>query len=152
MAVLGIDPGLNKFGVAVIDANEKIIYREIQRLQDFDRQNSLSSEFIFNALSPVLKNIFDKFDISQIALGDGTCSKIFEEAIKKFVSACGKHSAVSVCMIDEKHTTEAARSLYLEYNPPAFPLSLLPLTLIPVSAEVDDFAAAAIAIKYLKEL
>ncbi|HNY12214.1 MAG TPA: hypothetical protein PKK26_11540 [Candidatus Wallbacteria bacterium] len=152
MAVLGIDPGLNKFGVAVIDVNKKIIYREIQRLQDFDRQNSLSSEFIFNALAPVLQNIFNKFEVSNIALGDGTCSKNFEEALKKFISANEKLSGISVHVINEKHTTEAARALYLECNPPAFPMSLLPSTLVPVSVEVDDLAAAAIALKYLKEL
>jgi len=152
MAVIGIDPGLNKFGIAVIDANKKIIHREIQRLQDFDRQNSLTSEFIFKALAPCLVSIFDKFDISDIAVGDGTCSQIFEEALKKFISADEKFLKAGVHIIDEKRTTEAARALYLEYNPPSFPMSLLPSSLVPVSAEVDDFAAAAIAIKYLKEL
>ncbi len=152
MAALGIDPGLNKFGVAVIDADEKIIYREIQRLQDFERQNFVSSEFVFKALAPVLQNIFDKFDISDIALGDGTCSKIFEEALKKFILSSEKLSKICVHVIDEKNTTEAARALYLKYNPPAFPMSLLPSTLVPVSEEVDDFAAAVIAIKFLKNI
>jgi RNase H-fold protein (predicted Holliday junction resolvase) len=151
MNILSIDPGKSKFGVAVVNCAGLVLYRKVIRIQSGPAPRTND---IFNLICAPLAGIIDEilldFTIGVITLGDKTASKQYLSALGAVVKKDPRLSGVEIIAVDESRTTEAARALYHRHNPPFFLLRWLPLSLIPVSGDVDDFAAVAIALKYLK--
>jgi len=150
MNILGIDPGKNKFGAAVIGAEKKIIFRKIQRFQNLENRDREISDLIYSPLRETFNETLLRFNITVIALGDGTASADYNRIISRILSESKRYKNIATLLTDEKYTTEKARELYHDYNPPNLLIRWLPKTLIPVLCDVDDFAAAAIAINYVE--
>jgi len=72
-------------------------------------------------------------------LGDGTAAKIVEDALAKSASN------IPVRKVDESHTSEQARALYIEQNPPRGLKKLIPRTLRVPDAPYDDYVAVILA-------
>ncbi len=151
MNILSIDPGKSKFGAAVVSDAGLILYRKIVRIQN---GGAPKTNDIFNLicapLAAIIDEIFLDYTVGIITLGDKTASKQYLSALGTIVKKDPRLSGIEIVAVDESRTTEAARALYHKHNPPFFLLRWLPLSLIPVFCDVDDFAAAAIALKYLK--
>ncbi|MBQ4403793.1 MAG: pre-16S rRNA-processing nuclease YqgF, partial [Selenomonadaceae bacterium] len=92
---MGIDPGRDKCGVAVLTAAGEIKFQRVVVTEELDA---------------VIKNLAAEFEIEAVILGDGTTHKA---AAKKIAVAGLKFQ-----LVDEKHTTEEARRLYWKKNPP----------------------------------
>lgn len=148
MAILGIDPGRNKFGVALFDrASKRIVYRKIVRFREFSKDPAGIGAAIAAPLAEAVKQSAAAGTIDAIALGDGTFGADYRAALSGIVEGREEYSKINIYIVGEKGTTEEGRAMYRRENPPRFPLSLLPSSLIPVLAEVDDYAAAAIAMR-----
>ena len=113
---LGIDPGRSKTGLALVDGVGKIIKLHIAESQNFDNE---IVEFIKNSC-PV-----------QIVLGNGTNSRNICEVVQKVLTD------VFITVVEEAHSTEEARTLYWQENPPKGLKKLIPLGLLVPPVPLD---------------
>jgi RNase H-fold protein (predicted Holliday junction resolvase) len=123
--ILGIDPGREKTGLAVIDG-QKILWHVIIR----------STELIDE-----LRIITKTYSLTKIALGDSTSSQDARTRIEEAEFL----KSIPLQIVVEKNSTLEARSLYFEANPPTGLKKLIPLSLQTPPVNIDDFAAAVIA-------
>ena len=127
MLVMGIDPGRDKCGVAVLNAAGDIKFQRVVPTDELDR---------------AIKSLAAEFDIATVILGDGTTHKSAAEKI----SAAG----LTFRLVDEKHTTEEARRLYWEKNPPHGWRKLLPTSMQVPPEPVDAIVAEILVRRYLE--
>lgn len=127
MFVMGIDPGRDKCGVAVLSSSGEIKFQRVVMTDE---------------LAEVIKNLSAQFELSTVILGDGTTHK---SAAQKLSDA-----GLSFKLVDEKHTTEEARRLYWQKNPPTGWRRFLP-TSMQVPPEPVDALVAEILVKRFLE-
>ena len=119
--VVGLDPGQN-IGVAFVNHKEKLVYRNIIALTEL-RQLELPPGIT-------------------IVVGNGTGSAEVQAVLRER----GK----SFALIDEQNTSLEGRELYFKAHPPRGLLRLLPKGLRSPPRLVDDYAAYAIALRFLR--
>ena len=133
----GIDPGREKFGVALTDG-ERLLLSAVVPLDGLDA-------FIRALVSGEWRGI-SKWRIEgeeiigkagRVFLGSGTGSELFEKKLKD--------ASVSYSSADESMTTMEGRALYWQLHPPRGLWRLVPLSLRVPPRPVDDLAAWAIA-------
>lgn len=131
MIVLGVDPGTQKAGFAVVDParNGAALRLGIVPLAELlDRAESLCAEF----------------GVGVIALGQGTHAGTVGEMLERL--------RVPVHFIDERETTLLARALYFKDHPPRGWRRLVPLGMQLPPRPIDDYAALLIARRYIEQL
>ena len=121
-AIVGIDPGKN-VGVALVSLHGKLLEKSIIDLAE-------CADFIF-----------PKDAI--LALGNGTGSKSVQTILQK--------RNLKPIIIDETNTTLIARQLYFNDHPPRGLYRFIPKGLHPPPKCLDDYAAYAIALRYLEQ-
>ena len=123
--VLAIDPGRDKCGIAVLSPQGDILLHEIVPPGALEtRVSELAAEYA-----------------PRIIMGDGTTSAATKARIEAQVGA--------VTLVDEYRTTEEGRRLYWAENPPRGWRRLVPRGLLTPTVPVDDFAAVALARRFL---
>ena len=123
--VLAIDPGRDKCGIAVLSPQGDVLLHEIVPTAALEtRVSELAAEYA-----------------PRIIMGDGTTSA----AAKARIEA----QAGAVILVDEYRTTEEGRRLYWAENPPRGWRRLVPRGLLTPTVPVDDFAAVALARRFL---
>ena len=123
--VLAIDPGRAKCGIAVLSPQGDILLHEIVPTGALEtRVSELAAEYA-----------------PRIIMGDGTTSAATKARIEAQVGA--------VTLVDEYRTTEEGRRLYWAENPPRGWRRLVPRGLLTPTVPVDDFAAVALARRFL---
>ena len=127
---LGIDPGRSKTGLALVDGVGKIIKLHIAESQNFDNE---IVEFIKNSC-PV-----------QIVLGNGTNSRNICEVVQRILPD------VLITVVEEAHSTEEARTLYWQENPPKGLKKLIPLGLLVPPVPLDAYAAVILVRRFLED-
>ena len=127
---LGIDPGRSKTGLALVDSVGKIVKLHIAESQNIDNE---IVEFIKNSC-PV-----------QIVLGNGTNSRNIYEVVQKVLPD------VKVTVVEEAHSTEEARTLYWQENPPKGLKKLIPLGLLVPPVPLDAYAAVILVRRFLED-
>ena len=127
---LGIDPGRSKTGLALVDGVGKIVKLHIAESQNIDNE---IVEFTKNS-GPV-----------QIVLGNGTNSRNIGEVVKKVLPD------VSITVVEEAHSTEEARALYWQENPPKGLKKLIPLGLLVPPVPLDAYAAVILVRRFLED-
>ena len=126
---LGIDPGRSKTGLALVDGAGKILKLHIADSQNIDKE---IVEFIQNSC-PV-----------QIVLGNGTNSSNIGEAVQKVLPN------VEIAVVEEAHSTEEARTLYWQENPPQGWRKLVPLGMLVPDVPLDAYAAVILVRRFLE--
>ncbi len=124
-AVVAIDPGTAKCGVAVVSAAGKVIARAIVSLGSLEE-----------TLGPYLAAH------PRLLVGNGTGGRPVVELLRH----AGWPEAL---VVEEKGTTLEARRLYFQHRPPRGWRRLLPLSFLLPPRPIDDWAAVAIALKFL---
>ena len=123
--VLAIDPGRDKCGIAVLSPQGDVLLHEIVPTGALEtRVSELAAEYA-----------------PRIFMGDGTTSAAAKARIEAQVGA--------VTLVDEYRTTEEGRRLYWAENPPRGWRRLVPRGLLTPTVPVDDFAAVALARRFL---
>jgi len=126
---LGIDPGKDKCGFALLKNDQTPVLLEIVGTKEFDK---------------FLKELYDEYRFGLIILGTGTYSRKIEKRIRKL-------NLSPVVLIDEKNTTIQAEKRFREDHPLKGYKKFLNKFLDWRPAEnVDDYAAFIIAKKYLE--
>ena len=117
---LGIDPGRSKTGLALVDGAGSILALHIAHTEHIEVE---------------LSAFAGKEQLAGIILGDGTNSKAIGQAVSKVFAA------VPLALVGEAHSTEEARSLYWQVNPPRGWRKLVPLGMLVPSEPLDAYAA-----------
>ena len=117
---LGIDPGRSKTGLALVDAAGSILALHIANTEHIEVE---------------LSAFAGKEQLAGIIMGDGTNSKAIGQAVSKVFAA------VPLALVGEAHSTEEARSLYWQVNPPRGWRRLVPLGMLVPSEPLDAYAA-----------
>ena len=126
---LGVDPGRSKTGLALVEGAGKILKLHIADSQNIDKE---IVEFIKNSC-PV-----------QIVLGNGTNSSNIGEAVQKVLPN------VEIAVVEEAHSTEEARNLYWQENPPQGWRKLMPLGMLVPDVPLDAYAAVILVRRFLE--
>lgn len=120
--ILGVDPGREKCGLAVLDQTGAILARRVVATADL----------LNEARELVREHLPDR-----IAMGDGTGSR----ALRTQVQSLG----LPLDLVAEHHTTERARERYYRDHGPLWWQRFLPPGLRVPPVPVDDYAAVLIA-------
>ncbi len=126
--VLAVDPGSAKCGIAVLDTDAQILHLDIV-------PTAMIGETV-NVVAEVHK-------AAHILLGTGTCSEAVLDQILLF------SLSADVTPVPEANTTLLARKLYWQHNPPGCLMALVPTGMRIPPRPVDDYAAVAIARRFL---
>lgn len=128
MEILGIDPGRDKCGVAVLNFQGEILFEKVIETAE---------------LVATIKKLSAQFDLKIAILGNGTTSKSAEKILRA--------ENLSVKVVDEKHTTEEARKLYWKKNPPSGWRKFLPTSMQVPPEPVDGIVAEILIKRFLEE-
>ena len=127
--ILAIDPGREKTGIAILKNSDVLEHKIIN-----------SDELV-----QIIKSLLEKYIIKTIVMGNGTSSKKKYDLLKQeFIDR-------DIVLINEYRTTDEARKLYFQENPPKGWNKLIPLGMQVPPVPVDDYAAIVIGRKYLKD-
>ena len=127
---LGIDPGRSKTGLALVDGAGKIAKLHIAESQNIDNE---IVNFIKNSC-PV-----------QIVLGNGTNSRNICEVVQRVLPD------VLIAVVEEAHSTEEARALYWQENPPKGLKKIIPLGMRVPPIPLDAYAAVILVRRFLED-
>ena len=126
---LGIDPGKDKCGFALLKHDQTPVFLDITGTKEFDK---------------FLKELYDEYRFDLIILGTGTYSQKIKEKIEKI-------NLSPVVLIDEENTTIQAEKKYREDHPlKGYKKFLSKIADWRPAQDVDDYAAFIIAKKYLE--
>ena len=128
--IAAVDPGREKCGVAVVAMDGAIAKRLV--VPTLTLQEEIAS-------------ILTTGKIQVLLCGNGTGS--IEQAA--MLQEQAEQHKVQFLIVDEKHTTEEARKLYWQQQPPQGWRRLLPTTMQTPPVPVDDYVAVLLAWKYL---
>ncbi len=127
MVVLGIDPGREKCGLAVV-AEDQVLVKEVVPRRE---------------LLPVVRKYTAAYNVDTMVVGDGTGSREFVAEIK------GHLPELPVVVVDERHSTEEASARYwLDHRPKGW-RRLLPTTMQVPPEPYDDYVAVILAQRFL---
>lgn len=127
--ILAIDPGREKTGIAILNNSDVLEHKIIN-----------SEELV-----QIIKSLLEKYIIKTIVMGNGTSSKKKYDLLKR------EFMDRDIVLINEYRTTDEARKLYFQENPPKGWKKLIPLGMQVPPVPVDDYAAIVIGRKYLKD-
>lgn len=126
---LGVDPGRSKTGLALVDETGDIEGLYIARMDNFIEE---------------LRNFCRQVKLEAVILGDGTNSNKVSLIIKEVLPMLEQH------FIGEAYSTEEARKLYWQVNPPRGWQKLVPLGLLVPKEPLDAYAAVVQVRRWLK--
>lgn len=125
---LGVDPGRSKTGLAIADRNGRIHYLKVAQTAELKRE---------------LAECIQRFLPAAAIIGNGTNSSKVADVVQQVVPE------LPLSMIEEAHSTEEARKLYWEENPPRGWRKLVPLGLLVPAEPLDAYAAAVLLKRFL---
>lgn len=128
MNIVGIDPGRDKCGVAVLNSGGEILFEQVIETAEFET---------------ILKNLCAQYQLQLAILGDGTTHKNAEKILRSL--------NLEVKIVDEKHTTEEARRLYWKKNPPRGWRKILPTSMQVPPVPVDGIVAEILVTRHLNK-
>ena len=117
---LGIDPGRSKTGLALVDRAGTIVALHIAMTEHIDQE---------------LRAFVATYKLGGIVMGDGTNSKSISAAVRR------AFPEVPLALIGEAHSTEEARTLYWQVNPPQGWRRLVPWGVLVPPQPLDAYAA-----------
>ena len=126
--VITIDPGKSKCGLVLAEISEKKVYKAI----------ILKSELLEN----YVRNLINAEDISQIIIGNGTCSREIKEKLYFFKK--------EIITFEEKNTTFRAKARYFELFPISGLKFLMPREIFILNKNLDAISALIILEDYCK--
>lgn len=128
-AVLAIDPGREKCGLAVVSGNGALYKAVVPRRE----------------IAPAVEALLAEHQVDNIIIGNGTgADKLFKE-----LECAGL--AIPIELVDEKYSSQRARERFLQDNPPRGLRRLIPRGLLTPDRPYDDYVALILAEDYLNK-
>lgn len=129
--ILGVDPGSSKTGVALLTVGGEIKNTEVLLMADF---------------TGALEEFLGQQEVSLCVMGNGTTAGAMKAALHELLPS------VEIILIDEANSTEEARALYWQLNPPKGLRKLFPLGMQVPPVNLDGLAAVVLVRRYLKKI
>lgn len=124
MNIMAVDPGRDKCGLALLSSAGEILWRRV-----------VPTESLAAAAGGLLK----EQGAGKLVLGNGTTHGEAERRLREALPG------LDIEVVDEYRTTEMARKLYWQVNPPRGWRTFLPTTLQTPPEPVDDLVAVILA-------
>ena len=138
---LGIDPGRDKTGVALVEETGRILAVQVMRTRNF---SDALLRFLYTALQ--VKNAWAlRKKLKAVVLGNGTGSEEHRQWIETALPGYPVH------VVDEKYSTEEAKALYWELYPPHGLRRLIPLGLQTPPEPLDGYAAVVQVQRFMEQ-
>ena len=138
---LGIDPGRDKTGVALVEETGRILAVQVMRTRNF---SDALLKFLYEQLR--VSNTWGlRKKLPAVVLGNGTGSEEHKRQIEKALPG------FPLYIVDEKYTTEEAKALYWELYPPKGWRMLIPLGLQTPPEPLDGYAAVVQVRRFLEQ-
>lgn len=129
--ILGLDPGRDKCGVAVIDSKQQLLYHQV-----IDSTKAIA----------IIQQLVKQYAIDIIVMGDGTTSKAWQQKIESSLLK------LPVTTVNETNSTLEARDRYWIMYPSQGLQRLIPQGLRTPPRPVDDLVAIILIERYLQAL
>ena len=138
---LGIDPGRDKTGVALVEETGRILAVQVMRTRNF---SDALLQFLYDRLQ--VSNTWGLRKILKaVVLGNGTGSEEHKQWVEKALPG------YPVYIVDEKYSTEEARALYWKLYPPHGRRRLIPLGLQTPPEPLDGYAAVVQVHRFMEQ-
>ena len=129
ITILAVDPGRDKIGVAVVDGEKNVYFKEIIPSEEFETY---------------IRKVVNKYNIDIIVIGDGTGCQQIKDILVKFLN-----KKISVQTVVEDFSTTEAEKRYLKENPRTGWKRLLFFADWKPEKPVDDYVAVLLAERYI---
>ena len=138
---LGIDPGRDKTGVALVEETGRILAVQVMRTRNF---SDTLLQFLYDTLQ--VRNAWGLRKILKaVVLGNGTGSEEHKQWMEKLLPG------YPVYIVDEKYSTEEAKALYWKLYPPRGLRRLIPLGLQTPPEPLDGYAAVVQVHRFMEQ-
>lgn len=128
-AILAIDPGRDKCGLALLSPRGEVLMQEVVGAQ---------------ALGPRARELAAHHHIALAVIGDRTGAAAARTALQTALPQ------IEITAVNEHRSTEEARRLYFREHPPRGWRRLIPTTLQTPPRPYDDYVAVVLARRYLR--
>jgi RNase H-fold protein (predicted Holliday junction resolvase) len=129
MLLLGFDPGRDKCGLALVEAEGNIIQKEVV----------VSQQAILT-----IKKWSQTYSIAQIVMGNQTTSKQWRDQLKE------AFPEIEIIMVDERNSSIEARDRYWQLYPPRGLMALVPKGMRVPPRPIDDIVAVLLVERSLQ--
>lgn len=129
LIILGLDPGRDKCGLAVMDSRKEIV-----------DHRTIDSAFAI----ATIQQLCQQFAVNLIVMGDGTTSKSWRKKIESDLA-----QKLPMVTVDETNSTLEARDRYWVMYPPKGLQRIIPQGLLVPPRPVDDIVAILLIERYL---
>ena len=100
------------------------------------------------AIGDLVEKLSLTYQTVTVILGNGTAH---QSVLKALTDGAPGDKLLTMHLVDEKHSTEQARSRYWQCHPPSGLRRLIPVTMQTPPVPVDDYVAVILAERYFKE-
>jgi len=128
--VLAIDPGREKCGLAVVHKEQGVICKAVVNTND---------------LAAAVSQLATTHRLTTAVIGDGTTSRTAQTTV---AAIAVNDKPLTIIPVNEYRSTDEARTLYWQDNPPKGLKRLLPLTMQVPPIPVDDYVAVILARRF----
>ena len=129
--ILAIDPGREKCGVAVLEQGKNVLWHGVVPTAE---------------LMPISLGLLQQYAFRTVILGNQTFSGEIRQRLQPLLD---QEPVADIIFVDERGTTEAARTRYWQACPPTGWRRFLPLGLLAPPCAIDDFAAIILGERFL---
>ena len=129
--ILAIDPGREKCGVAVLEQGKNVLWHGVVPTAE---------------LMPVSRELTKQYGLRTVILGNQTYSGEIRGTLQSLLDS---QLVSEIIFVDERGSTEAARSRYWQALPPSGWRRFLPRGLLIPPCAIDDFAAIILGERFL---
>ncbi len=130
-ALLGLDPGRAKCGLAVVGTDRSLYYHQVVPVEE---------------VTSTIQTLRETYPISGIVMGDQTGSQHWQQQLRALPDV------PRITLVDERYSSLEARDRYWEMYPPTGLGRLIPQSLRSISRPIDDIVAILLVERYLKRL
>ena len=101
-----------------------------------------------DTISSLVEKLSLTYQTTTVILGNGTAHQWVQ---KLLIDGAPRGKPLTFFLVDEKYSTEEARSRYWQCHPPSGLRRLIPVTMQTPPVPVDDYVAVILAERYFKE-
>ncbi|MGM0470920.1 MAG: pre-16S rRNA-processing nuclease YqgF [Bacillota bacterium] len=125
--ILGVDPGRDKCGLAIVDRELVVHYQQVVAT---------------DKVSSKVQSLISTYNLELIVVGDGTTSQQL---------VANLDTELEIKLIDETNSTLEARKRFWQEHPPTGWRRLLPRSFQTPNQSLDDYVAIILVERYLAE-
>ena len=129
MALLAVDPGRDKCGLAVVTEEGRVLHQAVVSAADVGGEAA---------------RLIAEFGVTRLLLGDRTAAGKIREQLRR------AEVPLEPVVVDEHRSSEEGRRRYFQENPRRGWRRLLPVTLQTPPRPYDDYVAVVLAERYLR--